>query len=88
MVVHVDGDLPAALGRVGNTEAGPDLDLVVEIATDAEQGSKDAVLVLPASEVVVQDARERERRDDDRHRPGRGERSRREGEAEGHGGRG
>lgn len=65
MVVHVDVDLSSSLDGVGDSESVPDLDLVVHLPPHAKEGSKDAILVLSSTQVVVKDGGEGEGSDDD-----------------------
>lgn len=60
MVVHVDVDLSSSLDGVRDSESVPDLDLVVDLPPHAEESSKDAILVLPSSQVVVENGGKRE----------------------------
>lgn len=58
VVVHVDCDLAFAMCLVRDTESVSDLDRVVEIRTNSQEGTKHAILTVGATEVVVQDGSE------------------------------
>lgn len=60
-MIHVDGDFALAARFVRDAKGVADLDLVVELASDAEEGAEYSVLLFPPAQMVVQDAREGQR---------------------------